>query len=442
MSFLYVLLLLLIVLFCIAYVFSERDILSPSVAMVLMFILCTLFTVPNIRSWNIDYSVDAGLLTISGIFVFIFVEFFSRLVFFYRTRFQYVEQQKLNSLTPIYIKPTKLLFLITINIIIVFIYFLKIKSLVGGGSMTEIFQNYRRIGIDSVAGKNVETVGGIIIYFLKIVEASGFIAGYILIRNFLCKSKVSESIWLFLLLVISVLPNTFVAGRSQILKLISALLIYYYILWHQRYGWNKNLALKVVGIGLSLLIVGIPSFYYSLLLLGRSTSRHILDYISDYLGSGIVLFSEYVKNPISKVVWGEESLYSLVKFLHFLGLSDSSTSYNLEFRRLGVGYSNVYSFFRRPLHDFGVCGMYIFVGCIALFFSYVYYKKIKQNTNLNSATNWTLIYGYFFYWIVVSPIDQYSTAYISIGTITFLLILMIIFDFLTKDRIKLKVGRY
>ena len=59
---------------------------------------------------------------------------------------------------------------------------------------------------------------------------------------------------------------------------------------------------------------------------------------------GSFFFSEYVKNPVPRDVWGEESLYSVVKILHFLGLSEPSTSYNMEFRRLGIGYSNVYSF--------------------------------------------------------------------------------------------------
>ena len=81
MSFLYILLIALIALLFLAYILSGRDVLSPSVTMVLMFILGTLFTIPNIESWKIDYSIEAGLLTISGILVFICVECFSRVLF-------------------------------------------------------------------------------------------------------------------------------------------------------------------------------------------------------------------------------------------------------------------------------------------------------------------------------------------------------------------------
>ena len=244
MSFLYILLIALIALLFLAYILSGRDVLSPSVTMVLMFILGTLFTIPNIESWKIDYSIEAGLLTISGILVFICVECFSRVLFMSQKNRLDVHQPVVDSLTPIPTRTTKLLLLISLNALILLIYFLKIRAIVGGGDVAAIFQKYRYLGIDKLAGKNVETVGGWINYFLKIVEASGLISGYILLRNLICKSKATSRVGLLLLLVMSILPNTFAAGRTQLLKLMSALIIYYYILWHQKYGWNKILTLK------------------------------------------------------------------------------------------------------------------------------------------------------------------------------------------------------
>ena len=79
--------------------------------------------------------------------------------------------------------------LISLNALILLIYFLKIRAIVGGGDVAAIFQKYRYLGIDKLAGKNVETVGGWINYFLKIVEASGLISGYILLRILFVKAK-------------------------------------------------------------------------------------------------------------------------------------------------------------------------------------------------------------------------------------------------------------
>ena len=151
MSFLYILLIALIALLFLAYILSGRDVLSPSVTMVLMFILGTLFTIPNIESWKIDYSIEAGLLTISGILVFICVECFSRVLFMSQKNRLDVHQPVVDSLTPIPTRTTKLLLLISLNALILLIYFLKIRAIVGGGDVAAIFQKYRYLGIDKLA---------------------------------------------------------------------------------------------------------------------------------------------------------------------------------------------------------------------------------------------------------------------------------------------------
>ena len=170
-------------------------------------------------------------------------------------------------------------------------------------------------------------------------------------------------------------------------------------------------------------------------LLGRKTDKTIFTHVSAYLGSSIALFNLYVEEPIQRNLIGEESLYSVLKVLNFLGLSRASTSYNLEFRSLRIYDSNVYTFFRRPLHDFGLIGMYIFTAAIAFLFAWIYYKKIKYK-NKRSCIYWVLLYGYLFYWIVCSSIIQYSVNYISAGTVITVAIMFILFKFMITNRHK------
>lgn len=433
MSFIYLALIGTVLLFLIAYVVSNRDILAPSVVMTIMFILSYSFAIPNLGKWNIDYSGEASLITLSGIFVFIIAEVFLSALFFRKKVNSYPEQYASDNLNN-----SKLVLLVILNLIIVLWYFFKIRSIVGG-DISDTFLNYRRLGIDNLNGKNVETVGGIIQQFLKIVEGSGYVSGYILMKRTVWEQKGKFTTFLLIsLIIISVLPSSFGAGRTQILKLLSAILIFYYILWHQKNGWDRNLSWKMIRVGLSGLIVGIPGFYYSLALLGRSTNRTLFDYVADYISSGILLFSDYLKSPVPRVMAGEESLFNLFKFLNFLGLTEKSQSYNLEFRKLGVGYSNVYSFFRRPLHDFGLIGMYMFVALIAIFFAYMYFGKIKNKPLSPSTTRWTLIYGYFYYWIVSSSIIQYSTAYVAVGTVLNLVVILLLYNFLSGNQRRIK----
>ena len=147
-------------------------------------------------------------------------------------------------------------------------------------------------------------------------------------------------------MIMSLLPSIMSAGRSGILRLTCAFLIEYYIVWHQKVGWNRNLSWKYIKYGLIGLVIAIPSFYYSAELLGRKPGAPLFDYMSEYLGASIQLFNLYIKEPVARNMMGEESLFSVLKVLHFLGLCDASTSYNLEFRSLVTVSSNVYTFFR------------------------------------------------------------------------------------------------
>ncbi|HEM4175598.1 TPA: oligosaccharide repeat unit polymerase, partial [Streptococcus suis] len=52
------------------YLSSQRDILSPSVVMVAMFIVSTLFALINAKNWNIDYEPLSTFYILSGIIVF------------------------------------------------------------------------------------------------------------------------------------------------------------------------------------------------------------------------------------------------------------------------------------------------------------------------------------------------------------------------------------
>ncbi|HEM5348789.1 TPA: oligosaccharide repeat unit polymerase, partial [Streptococcus suis] len=333
-----------------------------------------------------DYNVSAGLITLSGIFVFFVSEMMGNIFWGKRVKRTTYLNFDFQEIT---IDKWKLYFLIIFNFFIVIWYFLKIRSIVGGGSIGEIFQEYRRIGVNQLEGKDVETVGGIINQFLKIVEGTGYVAGFTLINNYIYKSKKwQQNVMLVILIGLSILPGLFGAGRTQVLKLLSSFAIMSYVIWQQKYGWNKVMSWKVLGKGTLAAFIGIPAFYYSLALLGRSTTRSLLDYSSNYLSSGMILFSKYIEEPVTRIMWGEESLPNILKVLHALNLSPASTSYNLEFRRLGIGYSNIYSFFRRPYHDFGLLGMYIFVALIALWFSFLYFGKIKYMSQSSVTSRW------------------------------------------------------
>lgn len=436
MNELIILLIFEILLLSMAFFISNNDIMAPSVVMCIMFLLSTATALININNWKIYYSPDTLMILVSGIFAFICGEIFYRFVFCGQLRctFRY---KKNFSTDDFNIKSWKLDFLILFDLIICLWNLLSIIRAVGesAADFNSLFLVYRRIGIRNLANGE-KAVLSILNQFLKITIASGYIAGYLFTNNLIFKNKKKfEQIKLLIIIVLSLLPGLMSGGRSGILRLLSSMVIEYYIIWHQKNGWHRNLSWKYIRYGIIGFIIAVPSFYYSLALLGRKTDKTIFTHVSAYLGSSIALFNLYVEEPIQRNLIGEESLYSVLKVLNFLGLSRASTSYNLEFRSLRIYDSNVYTFFRRPLHDFGLIGMYIFTAAIAFLFAWIYYKKIKYK-NKRSCIYWVLLYGYLFYWIVCSSIIQYSVNYISAGTVITVAIMFILFKFMITNRHK------
>lgn len=437
MGYLILLLILELVLFCMAFGLSGKDIMAPSVMICTMFFISTIFTLLNANKWAVKYSMDACMLISSGILVFILAEAVFRYSFCRQLRGNKTVHENYDVKT-YHIKTWKLILLLIFNLVVCFLYLRSIMSKVEGNmaNLSSYFIAYRRMGISSLKNKGASGVSGYLRPLLWIVSASGYISIYIFINNWIVKYKIIyKQILLLLILVVSALPDIMSGGRSGILKLVSAILITYYILWHQKNGWTKNLSWKYIRVGAVSLMVGIPAFYYSLGVLGRTTDKSLGDYISFYLGASIEMFNQYLKSPITRNAWGEESLVSVKKVMNFIGIGEVSHSYNLEFRSLGAGTSNIYTFFRRPLHDFGLVGMYVFVFIIACFFAWLYFNKIKYKPRKKTIP-WVLLYGYLYYWLVCSSMDQYSQNYISAGAVIVVTIMIVGFKFIAGDTFK------
>lgn len=442
MGYLILLLVFEVIWFCVAFALSGKDIMAPSVMMCIMFFISTIFLFLNIKKWNVSFSFDASMLLSSGIFVFIFAETMFRCMFCGQLRGN-VKITEYSDVTGYAVATWKLILLLLFNIVVCFLYLRMIMSTVGGSmaNLSAYFIAYRRIGIDSLSSEGTSGVRGILHPLLWVVTASGYISIYIFVNNWIAKYRIlHKQILLICILMLSAFSTIMSGGRTGLLRLASAFLITYYIIWHQRNGWTRNLSWKFIRIGILGITVGIPVFYYSLGMLGRTSNETIGDYASHYLGSSIDLFNQYVSNPVKRNSWGEESLFSVKKILSALGLGKASTSYNLEFRYCGQLLSNVYTFFRRPLHDFGVLGMYVFVMIIAFLFAWIYYKKIKYREKQKTVP-WVLFYGYIYYWMVCSSIVQYSSNYISAGTAITVIIIILGFKFMTTDKFKLILSK-
>lgn len=437
-----------ILMFFIAFTVTGKDIMAPSVMMCIMFIISTFFAILNADNWYVDFSAEACLILSTGIFVFFIGETCFRYLLQKKKDVNHIHQCIGNDIffRVIPVQNGMIALLILINLITIAWYFLEIRRIVSGyGASTEnLFASYRQIysRLAVVSDSEVEMVNKILSQFVKVSQASGFISIYIIINNFLVKKQkllhyLYKNLGLLMVVILSILPGLMLAGRNQLLQMIVAALIEYYILWHQKYGWNRNLSWKYIYIGLLCIAIGIPAFYYTLHFLGRRTDAAMFEYVSIYIGSSIVLFDQFLKSPVTPPrVFGEETFLGVHQLLYRLGVPTYVKNRHLEFRHLNmVRSSNIYTFFRRPLHDFGLFGMYIFTILVSILFCWIYYGKIKGQPKTKKTDYWVLVYGYLYYWIIYTSIDQRSISFVSVSAI--LVVLAILIGYTIVTRIKL-----
>lgn len=435
MNWFFILLLFEIFLFILAYIISGKDIMAPSVIFCVMFFISSIFCIPYIERWKIYYGIESFAIIVVGIFSFIFAEFLTR-IFCKRItgnmKADYNKPIQENNNWPVYdFNHIFFIAVIAFNAVILILYLLDIlrvtkSSGMSGSDITKSIALYRHISVGGTTSLNIDSsVNRLLIHLIKLVKSSGFVAQFILISNVMVKYKKNRSLYI-IIIIQSVLPGLISGGRTEAIRLLSAILADYNILWHQRNGWYRNNSAKFIKIGLCTLSLGIPIFYFLGTLIGRG-GQNIFETSAVYLGSGIALFNVFcnTRSSIKNLFFGEESLFGIYELLSNFGFNFPSRNVALEFQSSGELVSNLYTFFRRPLNDFGIIGMCVFTGIIAAAFSWLYFYKIKDKKRNYKTDIFSLIYGFMFYWIISASSEQRSVNYFSADYIEIMVLIII-----------------
>lgn len=443
MNAIYLLLMFEVILFLQAYYLSRRDIMSPSVIMCAMFIISTLFAIMNIENWKIDYSIEAVFILTVGMLTFILAETVMHAIIEQRS-YTAVKVNKVD-LEPILIQRGILIAAVIFDVLVLLWFFMEIRRIVAGygytATGTGVFGKYRTIitSLTRRSDSKVALTGTLLNQMIKLVHAMGYVSLYILLNNWFASCKNANSLLHSLIVIASVISYMMEGSRGNILQIASAALIEWYIIWHRKVGWRKILTGKVIMVGLLCVLIGIPLFYESISWMGRVTNKNMMRYIGFYVGGSIQLFDLYLKSNITKPkVFGEETLVGVLRFLNSLGFNLNVRNINLDMIRLDeLSRGNVYTFFRRPLHDFGFVGMLLFTVLVAWLFAWIYYGEIKWKST-KFTPYWIMLYGYLFYWVILMSIDQYSQSIISLTTVLQITLMLLWYDFATRARLSTK----
>lgn len=439
MNYIFLLYLSELILFIIFFNLSDKDIMSPSVIFISVFIISTSFALVNVAKWNIMYSFKAYALLITGIASFAMVDIIVKKKYSNQGVFQNFYKLKWKT---IHVKAWKLILVIFVDIISLMLIYAEMVRIVNyyGAYGNNVIASYKILTSVLAIVDQEHAMNFIVAQLVKLIEVWGEIFLLLLSFEIVKTGKIRKIIY-FIPIGAAIFMHILFSNRFALIRLIAYMLCCYYILWHGYRNWNKNLSWKYIRTGIIILVVFLSVFYELTTVIGRNQTRSMFDYISMYVGGSIQHFNQYIQEPpIKDRVLGGESLPTLNNFLYKFGIVNKQSVMNLEFRKLYKGTSgNVYTFFRRLIQDYGYFGMYAITILISCLFSKYYRKKIIAcNEDLGVYLMRTIIYSHFFPWIMTASIEQYMFNYISVNNLTKCVLLVLSMVWLCDDVYNIK----
>lgn len=416
-----------ITLLFLSYRILGKNIFNPAIVMLAVFIVSTAIACLNISNWNITFLPSTLGIMIIGLLCAVLANICCWYLMGKPMRF--VKQH----ISTIDISFTCIFAVVCFELISLYEYFqeiLRIATRAGYRPGANLLWHFR----NATSYMAEDSLRPMVSLLTKCVIAIGYVFVFIVINNIVAGeqsgAKVIALCLPVLLLVFQVLMGS---GRLELLRLCGFGIIVAYILANIKTGWTGQINRKFIICA----VIGFPAvfvlFYLATNIIGRKTTRSFWTYISTYAGGSIQHFNEYIQDPsLAKPTryWGEETFPAVYSFLAKLGIVDYKGTVHLEFRQLGITRGNIYTFFRRPYHDFGLFGMCLLTFTVCLYFSWRYitlqYKKLSTEVNLE-----IIRYAYLFYWVIFSSIEQYSIGIVSIGTLMTLILFSCVYQVVT-----------
>lgn len=423
----------LLILFFLTYHMFKKDILSPSVISIGMFIFSAAILLFYQKKWNFDFRVETVITIIGGIIPLILGEMIARLSFTYLNRNTSRENQKsgCNFKDKLLVKNKwNLLIVLFMSSLLIYKAIYVYRSSGFNGFSANILAAYN-------LAKNEGSI--IIPAQIKIIDLLSSTFGYFYLYLFSYNLVFfKEKIKIYLVPVLLwIITAAFSANRMLYISFIAYAFVVWYIHKNEFVGWSKNIFIKVFKKGVLTLAIFLIVFYYLGYLTGKSTDKNLFDYLALYVSGSLPALDNYISTySYDFSNFGSNTLMGINSFLKYIGLEGFENYRNLEFTIITSNLrTNVYTVYRRLLHDYGILGMII----IRFLFGYVYtkiYLKIKHRQYKNHHFM-ILFYGTIFYPIAIQAIDE--GFFKSIVTITFLLqtlMFYILFKVLIKKNCK------
>lgn len=375
-----------------------KDLMHPIVILRVTWIFSTGFLLIYKNIWNVSLSYKTVFIFLLG---FIFFDagflFFGALANKLKRKYGNIKRLSMCESRISYSKSIIVLIILIISSI--YICYLSFR-IVGSFSTFSDFLIRLRYTM-----KRTEMSTSMIQFTIRIIESIGISYFLFYVREKL-RTKKEQSLYLTIV-IISLIMMTLSTGRYRFLAILIAW-IYIYVINQRKNGrlLNLNGQMKLVRIGI--LSVVLFAVFFSLTgskLLGKGQSN-IINNIAIYISGGMVAFDR-VWSSISNTsaYFGAAifaPIYSLLDNLFNIKLSEDNIGVLATIYAQNGFATNVYTFYRQQILDFGIIGIPFVMFFLGMMFSFLKNKSSKEK----EVGFWTAIYAYFMFGIITSPFQD------------------------------------
>ena len=397
----YLLLIALIIMLIISYIVFERDLLAPPVVLNAVYVLSTLFAIYNIDTWAIQLHSNTFWVIVLGNLSFLITCIIIHSFFQKKKKRKTVDKNIINesdknfNISHINVHFSKIIFVTIIMIAFAFLYIKIVQNMAHSygyaNDYAQMMANYR-----SNTSYGDDELPSWLMRYNRLMMSCVYVLIYIFINNMIYNSKNKKNYLLLIPILIYCISSLFGAARTAILCYFIYSMVLVYIILNKKYNFVSKINRKYIIRGVICLTLFFIFFISSKGIVGRTDEMNGLYYISFYAGGSIELLDLYLQNPTYSIKFGEEIFRGFRVILAKFGLCTQSGISHMEFRNSvnGIGVGNVYTSYRKYIHDFGYGSIFIFQIVEAIFFS-IWYEKIKNRKLKNGIDVSLLFFAYF-----------------------------------------------
>lgn len=217
-----------------------------------------------------------------------------------------------------------------------------------------------------------------------VFQAFSYLISYEIIYNFLFKKKISFLILKIFATGITLFVFVMSTGRTLLINYILFVFCSTAIVLKKIKAHNAKKILAVFSVStmiiLLVLFVIIDVFFRSSI---YGNERNIEDQIALYTSSSVYALDSYIKQGRNDSNDNSETLYSFYSLLRRAGF-DTDMKENdiaLGFEYFGNVKTNIYTSFKRYLHDYGILGLLFIQVLLGYFYNAYFYHVISNNSS-------------------------------------------------------------